>query len=83
MSPRSKRKYLEKIVQRYRAASYTITTAIQNEFYSACGHHRKHALRLLSGFKHFPSSDKPADLCDKVYWLISPFVVPPQADIAY
>lgn len=67
MSPRSKRKYLAEIVQRYRAAPYTIRTAIQNELYAACGHHWKHALRLRSGFKHFPCSDKPADLCDKLY----------------
>ena len=50
MSPRSKRKYLAEIVQRYRAASYTIRTAIQNELYAACGHHWKHALRLRRGF---------------------------------
>jgi hypothetical protein len=53
MSPRSKREYLEAIVRRYKEASRKIKTAILNEFCSACGYHRKHALRLLRGFKRF------------------------------
>jgi hypothetical protein len=53
MSPRSKREYLAAIVKRYRAASRTLKTVILNEFCSACGYHRKHALRLLRTFKRF------------------------------
>lgn len=53
MSPQSKREYLAAIVKRYRAASRKIKTAILNEFCSACGYHRKHALRLLRTFRRF------------------------------
>ena len=53
MSPRSKREYLAAIVKRYRAASRSIKTVILNEFCSACGYHRKHALRLLRTFRRF------------------------------
>lgn len=53
MSPRSKREYLGAIVKRYRAASRTLKTIILNEFCSACGYHRKHALRLLRTFRRF------------------------------
>jgi hypothetical protein len=53
MSPRSKREYLAAIIKRYRAASRSIKTAILNEFCSACGYHRKHALRLLRTFRRF------------------------------
>jgi hypothetical protein len=53
MSPRSKREFLAAIVQRYRAASRTLKTSILNEFCSACGYHRKHALRLLRTFRRF------------------------------
>ncbi len=53
MSPRSKREYLAAIVKRYRAASRGIKTVILNEFCSACGYHRKHALRLLRTFRRF------------------------------
>ncbi|HEX9020862.1 MAG TPA: integrase [Nitrospirota bacterium] len=53
MSPRSKREYLAAIVKRYRASSRTLKTLILNEFCSACGYHRKHALRLLRTFRRF------------------------------
>ncbi len=53
MSPRSKREYLAAIVKRYRASSRTLQTIILNEFCSACGYHRKHALRLLRTFRRF------------------------------
>jgi 5S rRNA maturation endonuclease (ribonuclease M5) len=53
MSPLSKREYLEAIVRRYKEASRKIKTAILNEFCSACGYHRKHALRLLRTFRRF------------------------------
>lgn len=57
MSPRSKREYLTAIVKRYRASSRTLKTIILNEFCSACGYHRKHALRLLRTFR--PFTQKP------------------------
>lgn len=53
MSPRSKQEYLAAIVKRYRTASRGIKTVILNEFCSACGYHRKHALRLLRTFRRF------------------------------
>ncbi len=53
MSPRSKREYLASIVKRYRSASRTLKTIILNEFCSACGYHRKHALRLLRTYRRF------------------------------
>ena len=53
MSPRSKREYLAAIVRRYKEASRKVKTAILNEFCSACGYHRKHALRLLRTFRRF------------------------------
>ena len=53
MSPRSKREYLAAIVVRYRRVSKKAKTAILNEFCSACGYHRKHALRLIRTFRRF------------------------------
>lgn len=53
MSPRSKREYLAAIVKRYRAAPRALKSVILNEFCSACGYHRKHALRLLRTFRRF------------------------------
>jgi hypothetical protein len=56
MSPRSKREYLAAIVKRYRASSRSIKTVILNEFCSACGYHRKHALRLIRTFRRFTAT---------------------------
>jgi len=53
MSPRSKREYLAAIVAQYRRVSKKAKTAILNEFCSTCGHHRKHALRLIRTFRRF------------------------------
>jgi hypothetical protein len=53
VSPRSKREYLAAIVKRYRAAARTVKTVILDEFCSACGYHRKHAVRLLRTFRRF------------------------------
>jgi hypothetical protein len=53
MSPRSKREYLAAIVVRYRRTSRKVKTAILNEFCTACGYHRKHALRLIRTFRRF------------------------------
>ena len=54
MSPRSKKEYLEAIYPRYKQAkNKEQKTRILNEFCQVCGHHRKHAIRLLSQFKRF------------------------------
>jgi len=53
MSPRSKREYLEAIYVRYKKASRKGRTLILDEFCATTGHHRKHAIRLLRGFKRF------------------------------
>lgn len=47
MVARSKREYLAKIKDRYRHASKEGKTRILDEFCKVCGHHRKHAIRLL------------------------------------
>jgi hypothetical protein len=51
MSPRSKREYIETIFLRYKKASRESKTIILDEFCATCGYHRKHAIRLLRGFK--------------------------------
>lgn len=43
----SKREYLAKIKDRYRHASRRGKARILDEFCAVCGHHRKHAIRLL------------------------------------
>ncbi len=53
MSPRSKNEYLEAIVKRYKKASKAQKHFILDEFCSATHYHRKHAIRLLRGFKRF------------------------------
>ena len=53
MSPRSKNEYLEAIVKRYKTASKAQKHRILDEFCSATQYHRKHAIRLLRGFKRF------------------------------
>ena len=53
MSPRSKRDYVEAIFLRYKHASRKEKTTILDEFSTVCGYHRKHAIRLLRGFKRF------------------------------
>ena len=53
MSPRSKREYIEAIYLRYKHASRNEKTHIIDEFCTICGYHRKHAIRLLKGFKRF------------------------------
>ena len=67
MSPRSQWKYLAANVQRYCASPYPIKTASQSAFYSACGHHRKYALRSPRGFKHFALSVNPSEDFEKIY----------------
>jgi hypothetical protein len=53
MSPRSKREYVEAVHFRYKKAPRRAKTAILDEFCATIGYHRKHALRLLRGFKRF------------------------------
>jgi hypothetical protein len=44
----SKKEYLAKIKDRYRRASRKAKKRILDEFCEVCGHHRKHAIRLLN-----------------------------------
>jgi len=53
MSPRSKQEYVNAIVTRYKYASKQEKTAILDEFCTVCNYHRKHAIRVLRGFKRF------------------------------
>lgn len=53
MSPQSKREYLEAVHRRYRNATRHEKTAILDEFCVNYGCHRKHAIRILRGFKRF------------------------------
>ena len=53
MSPRSKKEYVEVTALRYKEASRKRKTAILDEFCATCQCHRKHAIRLLRGFKRF------------------------------
>jgi len=53
MSPRSKREYVEITHRRYKHASRSEKTIILDEFCATSGYHRKHAIRLLRGFKRF------------------------------
>ena len=53
MSPPSKKEYLEAIFKRYKQASKAQKQIILDEFCAATGYHRKHAIRLLRGFKRF------------------------------
>jgi hypothetical protein len=48
MVQRSKLEYLEAIRERYRKALRHVKTRILEEFCKVCGHHRKHAIRLLN-----------------------------------
>ena len=47
MVSQSKREYLARIKDRYRHAGRQGKTRILDEFCAVCGHHRKHAIRLL------------------------------------
>jgi len=53
MSPQSKKEYLEAIFKRYKNAPRSGKHVILDEFCAATGYHRKHAIRLLRGFKRF------------------------------
>jgi transposase InsO family protein len=49
MVNQSKREYLARIKDRYRHAGRGYKSCILDEFCEVCGHHRKHAIRLLNG----------------------------------
>jgi hypothetical protein len=53
MSPRSKREYIEAVFIRYKKASREKKKGILDEFCATLGYHRKHAIRVLRGFKRF------------------------------
>lgn len=53
MSPRSKKEYTEAVHLRYKNASRQGKTAILDEFCATIQCHRKHAIRVLKGFKRF------------------------------
>jgi hypothetical protein len=53
MSPRSRREYVEALFVRYKNADRAQKGQILDEFCATCGYHRKHAIRLLRGFKRF------------------------------
>jgi hypothetical protein len=53
MSPRSKKEYTELTALRYKKASRKRKSAILDEFCATYRCHRKHAIRLLRGFKRF------------------------------
>ena len=53
MSPQSKTEYLTAIVKRYKMATKAQKQLILDEFCAATQYHRKHAIRLLRGFKRF------------------------------
>jgi len=53
MSPRSKKEYIETIVERYKKATRKQKTLILDEFCSTLHCHRKHAIRALKNFKRF------------------------------
>ena len=53
MSPRSKKEYTERTHLRYKKASRRGKTKILDEYCATCGCHRKHAIRVLRGFKRF------------------------------
>lgn len=53
MSPQSKTEYLTAIVKRYKMANKAQKHLILDEFCAATQYHRKHAIRLLRGYKRF------------------------------
>ena len=53
MSPRTKREYLEAVHRRYKTATRAQKSLILDEYCATTGHHRKHAIRQLKGFKRF------------------------------
>jgi hypothetical protein len=58
MSPRSKKEYIEAVFLRYKKADRSQKKVILDEFCRTSGYHRKHAIRVLRGFKRF-TAPKP------------------------
>jgi hypothetical protein len=58
MSLQSRREYLQQIRERYHRVRRLFKSKILDEFCANCGHHRKHALRLLS-LKARPALGRP------------------------
>jgi hypothetical protein len=58
MSPRSKKEYIDTVVDRYRKATRKQKTLILDEFCATLHFHRKHAIRLLKSFKRFRKPQK-------------------------
>jgi hypothetical protein len=58
MSPRSKKEYIEAVFLRYKKATRPQKKVILDEFCRTLGYHRKHAIRVLRGFKRF-TAPKP------------------------
>jgi hypothetical protein len=52
MGGKSKKEYLAAILERYRRAGRKYKKIILDEFCGICGHHRKHAIRLLNAQNH-------------------------------
>jgi len=75
MVSRSKREYLARIEGRYRRACREGKKRILDEFCEVCGHHRKHAIRLLNqdGKKRRRKPGRPSEY--------GPDVVAPLEDI--
>jgi hypothetical protein len=81
MGPQSKKEYLEAIFKRYKNGTKAQKHIILDEFCTTTQYHRKHAIRLLRGFKRFtkpqpkprgpkPVYDSPALLkVLKIIWL--------------
>jgi len=67
MGGKSKKEYLAAILERYRNAGRKYKKIILDEFCGICGHHRKHAIRLLNA-RNDKSKDcrgRPADYGEK------------------
>jgi hypothetical protein len=58
MSPRSKKEYIEAVFLRYKKATRPQKKVILDELCRTLGYHRKHAIRVLRGFKRF-TAPKP------------------------
>jgi len=72
MSPRTQREYLEAVHRRYKNATRAQKSRILDEYCATSGHHRKHAIRQLNGFKRFTQPKpkkrgrKPLYDCDAI-----------------
>ena len=80
MSPRSKREYLEALFLRYKNTDRAGKSLILDEFCSTCGHHRKHAIRLLRGFKRF-TAPNPASAANSLSTTAQALVEPLEENI--